>query len=697
MASINTFEQPDVAVAEIDPALLSELIRLASSFRGKTPFQVAPRRILDTRRDFLRESLGETALADEAYERILGGDELQPINYLERGVIAARAIARVDLRGGGYGTGFLIAPQVLITNNHVLPDYDSAARAITNFQYEVDVGDRELDAIDFTLRPDLLFHTDEALDYTVVAVEATSRNGGTELSSFGCLPLIDSIGKSAEGEWLTVIQHPGGKRKQICVRENQFIKRTDNFLWYTTDTLPGTSGSPVFNNDWYVVALHHAGVEDPNGSRNADGSKKWIANEGVRVSRIVETLKQKHPGHLLLKPMYAATPASARITGPAFRSTVTASHPKESIMSTGRSVTVPVELRVHLDPSGNVESVTTGSSRENTTVDQPILEAKKRPPARFDAPFDDDYSKRKGYNPDFLSNSSDHRVKLPLLGAALEAEAAPLLKPVGPNKNTLHYHNFSVVVHAERKLPIYSAANVSFGDRFEMSRPTDVWRVDPRISAKDQLQNWYYKANNFDRGHMTRREDLEYGSTPKAALASAADTCHWPNCVPQHSRFNQNKEIWGGLERYILEESIYNGNFNAQIITGPVLDDGDPEYRKIKYPLQFWKVVAAVNASDQLFATAYLASQEEVISQFGIEVTETPFGAYKTFQVKISEIERLTGLKFFGGPKDVPLSIYDPLERQRFARTSRRRSRESTGALLPDHYYEITDFDDIRL
>ena len=702
MAGIGDLKQSDLAVAAIDPKLLSELIRLASSFRSKTPDQVATRDVLDTRREFLRESLGEEQEARKAYERILGGDELQPINYLERGAIAARAVAKINI-GSGSGTGFLIAPQVLITNHHVLGDADAARRSIAEFCYEVDVSDQELDPIEFALRPDQLFYTREDLDYTVVAVEPKSRDGVTSLSDFGCLPLIEATGKTSEGEWLTVIQHPGGKRKQICVRENQFIKRGTDVIWYTTDTLPGASGSPVFSNDWYVVALHHAGVEArENGVilRNSDGSPKWIANEGIRVSRIVATLKQQLPDHPLLKFIYAATPASARITGPSLRSVPAAARPKEAIMYSSKSLAIPVELRVQLGPDGTVDSVTVGGGRsESTFVVEASFEARKPPPARFDAPFDEDYSKRRGYNEDFLSTNQKHRVPLPVLGSALQAVAAPLLKPKGANKYVLDYHNFSVVVHAARRLPIFSAANVSFADRFEMSRPADVWRRDPRILAEHQLENWYYKSNSFDRGHMTRREDLEFGKNPKAALASAADTCHWSNCVPQHSRFNQNKEIWQGIERYLLEESIVEGQVNAQIITGPVLDQGDPEYRKIQYPLQFWKIVAALNSSGNLFATAYIASQEEVIAQFGIEITEVPFGAYKTYQTKIAEIERLTGLQFVCGPANAlqRLKDFDPLEHGPARRPRRPRPQEATAAMIPKDYYEIRDLEDIQV
>ena len=158
-----------------------------------------------------------------------------PVAYLERGAIAARAVARIDLGGGAFGTGFLIAPRVLITNNHVIGDKATAARAMANFQYEVNLKDAPADDVTVELVPDELFYTSPVneLDFTVVAVSPK-----VPLWQFGCLPLIEATGKTSEGEWLTIIQHPSGQRKQICVRENKFIKRTEDMLWYTTDTSP---------------------------------------------------------------------------------------------------------------------------------------------------------------------------------------------------------------------------------------------------------------------------------------------------------------------------------------------------------------------------------------------------------------------------------------------------------------------------
>ena len=158
MGTIAGNGETDRVSATLDPAVLAELIRLAISLRNQTPTEVAPADVLQSRRDFLRESLGETREADTVFERIIRGDELQPINYLERGAIAARAVARVALApGGGFGTGFLIAPQVLITNNHVLPDAATAAQATAQFHYEMDLSDAEVGPTSYRLAPAALF------------------------------------------------------------------------------------------------------------------------------------------------------------------------------------------------------------------------------------------------------------------------------------------------------------------------------------------------------------------------------------------------------------------------------------------------------------------------------------------------------------------------------------------------------------
>ena len=701
---------------QVDSATAAAATAEVELKRDKRPDELASEKTRQDRKQFIGESLRETRAPEEIeriYERVLGGNDLMPVAYLERGAIAARAVARIDLGGGQYGTGFLIAPRVLITNNHVIGDRTTAARATANFQYEVNLKDAPANEVTVELVPDELFYTSPVseLDFTVVAVSPK-----VPLWQFGCLPLIEATGKTSEGEWLTIIQHPSGQRKQLCVRENKFIKRTDDMLWYTTDTMPGSSGSPVFNNDWFVVALHHAGVPEMKDGvvvRQSDGSEKWIANEGVRVSRIVQTLRGALSTHPLLTPMYDLPAAKARISEPPNMAPLTLppanpsqpSPSRESAMAEGRIITVPFEARFQVTADGQVTPLPSGPRGTESfggglsAEDLDLLEAAKakKKPAKFDAPFNPDYSTRKGYDPGFLGGGGKI-VGFPKLSDALEAEAAPLIKPAKDNKFILHYFNYSLVMHKTRRFAIYTAANVSFANRFEMGRPPDVWRTDPRIKAEHQVGAFYYKRNQFDRGHLTRREDLEYGPTPVAALESAGDTCHYTNSTPMHAQFNQNKEIWQGIERHVLEEAIVNGRFDAQILTGSIFDEGDPEYKDIQYPLQYWKVVAAINSKGDLFATAFIASQEEVIDQFGIEVTEVPIGPFKTFQTKISEVERLTGLRFVSGAAGTAsLSKADPLEQPGVKAKKKKKSAfESTaGVALPQHYHEISDLDDI--
>lgn len=688
---------------------------------SQSPLELASPQAIAQRRQFLRDSLNDEVEAREAFERIIGGDELQPVSYLERGAIAARAVARVAIgaaaaRSGGYGTGFLIASRVLITNNHVLPNPDACEASLAQFRYEISLDERQQPPLSYQLDPGSLFFTSEPLDFTVVAVGAAQDAGAPDLADFGCLPLLEDTGKASEGEWLTIIQHPNGERKQVCVRENKLIKRGPDVLWYTTDTSPGSSGSPVFNNDWFVVALHHMGVElrrdgiiqtidgqdfDP---RTMDESrKKWIANEGIRASRITQTLRAALPDHPLLRALYEATPATARIAGSAALQNPSISQPssdqKARPMTETRTITIPIHIKLEIDGGRVSPVVTSTESMAFEGNSAPTGGAAARPPeARFDAPFNAAYDDRSGFREDFLEpGDAALTVLLPQPNAALLRDLAPRIDAGHEGEHVLEYHNYSLAMHARRRIAIYSAANLDFGRRYDMSRPGDVWRFDPRIATDHQLGKWYYAKNNFDRGHLTRREDLEFGDTPLDALQSAADTCHWTNCAPQHGRFNQNKEIWQGIERYILEESIRNNKIRAQVFTGPVLDEGDPDYKNVQYPLQFWKVVAAQRANGSLFATAYIASQEAVIAQYGIEATDMPFGAYKTFQTKVSEVERLTGLIFRGGADGGSLSAFDPLERPEARRRTRRSvsASESTGLAVPVGAYEIRTLDDI--
>ncbi|AQU80188.1 endonuclease [Planococcus faecalis] len=229
-----------------------------------------------------------------AIERIINKSDLFPIAHLQAGLDVSKAVCRIAIRGKngqleGYGTGFLVSPNLLLTNNHVLETAESAMYAVAEFNYQDDVHFMPLEIISFRLDPRLFFITNEALDFTLVAVEPNNSNA-VPLANFGYLPLLPKPGKILEGEYVTIIQHPNGGPKAITIRENEVKFISSDFVQYVSDTEPGSSGSPVFNDQWMVVSLHHAGIPDPN------DNNVWIANEGIRISSIIQHLSDKRVG-----------------------------------------------------------------------------------------------------------------------------------------------------------------------------------------------------------------------------------------------------------------------------------------------------------------------------------------------------------------------------------------------------------------
>jgi len=198
-----------------------DIASVADAARGKAPVDLATPKQKRDRLAFLETcELPSGDTPQEVFERIIAGNEIQDVNYLARGARVAQAICRVTIKDEvgrtlGLGTGFLIAPNVLLTNNHVLPSSGIAGRSFAEFSYELDIAGQPTTPVRFSFDAQRLFITNVDLDYSVVAVRSVSDDGGTQLSSFGILPLVQVTGKVADGEWLTIVQHPNGERKQL--------------------------------------------------------------------------------------------------------------------------------------------------------------------------------------------------------------------------------------------------------------------------------------------------------------------------------------------------------------------------------------------------------------------------------------------------------------------------------------------------
>ncbi|HEX5593799.1 MAG TPA: DNA/RNA non-specific endonuclease [Solirubrobacterales bacterium] len=555
--------------------------------------------------------------AGEVLEKIIGTVDFVGVNYLERGLTAAHAVGRVDIgpaggRPGGYGTGSMVAPHVFLTNHHVLPDAETAAASAVEFDFEDGPDGQPRQSRRFAFAPDALFVADEDLDFALVAVEPDA----TAVDAYGYNPLIEAEGKVIVGECVSIVQHPSGQRKQVALRENKVVDRVEQMLHYRTDTEPGSSGSPVFNDQWEFVALHHASVP-------SDAEPGKVINEGIRVSQIIGRLRQlagPQPSPLLVLVLEPTLVRPAPVATPS------------------------------LDGAGPPDGRPPGGEALEKVEIEP------------------DYSNRKGYDAAFLG-SGNRSVPLPKLSDELLADAPTWGDGAGADgagkdgAHVLPYHHFSLVMSKARKLARFTAVNIDGATEQRIKRDPDRWSFDPRIPTDYQMGEAIYVDNELDRGHLVRRLDPAWGEIAKAAND---DTFHFTNCSPQHGDFNRNATLWAGLEDYILDHAD-NEQFKVSVFSGPVLEDDDPEYRGVQLPRQFWKVVAMAKSPGLLSATAYLLSQESLIEGLEVAPEEFTFGAYSTFQVQVGEVERLTGLDF-GGLRD-----FDPLGAQEATRTAPRK------------------------
>ncbi len=283
----------------------------------------------------------------EAVERINGVPNFQDVLVLRKILALAESVCRILIRSpygaSGYGTGFLIAPNLIITNNHVLPDPATAENSLAQFRYELIRGGAA-DPVTFKLRPDLFFITSSiekqitvpfsGLDFTVVAVQPTSEEN-IPLTEFTPVKLDETAGKIITGENCIVVQHPGGDYKKVVLKDIRMLTLTDNFMIYESDTLPGSSGSMVVGlGTGEVVALHHSGVPRRNDQGqwlrkdgtvatpgDADHIIDWLGNEGIRISSIIQVIKkiemppamEKYRAQILHNPASAAHQSEVNI------------------------------------------------------------------------------------------------------------------------------------------------------------------------------------------------------------------------------------------------------------------------------------------------------------------------------------------------------------------------------------------------
>jgi endonuclease G len=632
------------------------------------------------------QTIGPRRLS-RALERQLGPvwDPVQtPPN--ERARKAGRPVAMIvdsanpRIQGNGFATGFLIAPDLLMTNWHVFASRGEAAGCGANFLHE-----RTTDGISrgvtFALEPERFFVADKDLDFCILGI-ASHSEAGDYLADLGQLTLVEAQPKILMGQPVNIIQHPEGRPKEYAFTANQLFDILDGgFLHYETDTLEGSSGSPAFSSQWELVALHHASIPktkngvwltrngDPWTEDMGDEAVHWIANEGTRISAIVAKLANMR-----------LTQASERETLDALLASI--SDPvadavgaiERGLGSERGSLLGHDTIRLSGigeeggQQMGGIQFTFTGPVTINVSA-APVAVPREMSPTpttiavERSIRFDPDYDNREGYAQDFLDPDGEIVVPIP---AIADRRLAEIYKEDG-KPLILKYHHFELVMNRDRRMCMWSASNVDYApdrktDREREEWGRDRWIPDPRIPAAVQIfdADFYKPAGNIDRGHVVRREDNEWGDTETEIEFANSDTFHWTNCTPQHEAFNQSNParndptyrgiegIWGALEDHV-QRSRTSDDSRACIIAGPILADNDPEEDfgrgSIQYPLCFYKIICVVDeegGSKSLRAFGFILDQSDVVKRFGIERFGP--GRFARYQKSLREIEERAGI-----------------------------------------------------
>lgn len=211
------------------------------------------------------------------FEKLFSESRLHRIDWLQEGLVKSKAVCKIHTPQN-IGTGFLVSDGYVFTNHHVISEPSLVKKTQIEFGYD----DPDTLSVMYDLEPDT-FVTSETDDLDFSRVRIRPNSNLKPLSEWGALTISQTLPDPAD--ILTIIQHPQGRRKEIAFSNSDTIIY-DRWLHYTISTEAGSSGSPVFDMNWQVVALHHA---SGNFQINAQGDKK-NTNRGILFQQIIRQL-----------------------------------------------------------------------------------------------------------------------------------------------------------------------------------------------------------------------------------------------------------------------------------------------------------------------------------------------------------------------------------------------------------------------
>lgn len=247
-------------------------------------------------------------------------DPFVDTSYLAQWVIKAERQVAVVRSGNEAGTGFLVGPDLLLTCYHVVaPHIKNNVGVKVRFDYRRTPGKPEPD---YDAGKWIEIHPDGVLAYEPYGAADVSLEGEPAESEldFALLKLNERVGEETPTSedkkrgWMDlsqpppvpainapiyIVQHPGVDPQDRPPLQMPLKMATANpgfqgtnpngtRLIYGTSTKKGSSGSPVFDNQLNLVALHHN-----RGQLLPEQKDVYENNRGIPLHKIVHALDEE--------------------------------------------------------------------------------------------------------------------------------------------------------------------------------------------------------------------------------------------------------------------------------------------------------------------------------------------------------------------------------------------------------------------
>ncbi len=232
---------------------------------------------------------------DKSFEKVLGTDGFVSFKWYTTGIERSKGIALIkDRFQEGQGTGFIlrgkdIKPEwgdelFMLTNEHVISNLTDN-RTQGSLQPDQARISFELSAnpdVEMLVSEIMFCSPSSELDATIVKL-SQPVTGVEPYTVAKHLPTANSKQR------VYVIGHPKGGKLSLSIHDNVLLDHKAPLVHYRAPTEGGSSGSPVFNSQWDLIALHHAGGFNVS---KLHGQGSYPANEGIWIQSILKAVNQ---------------------------------------------------------------------------------------------------------------------------------------------------------------------------------------------------------------------------------------------------------------------------------------------------------------------------------------------------------------------------------------------------------------------